>query len=222
MIQILNPFKAAEEVRKLKSDRKWALALMIFFVPGLLSVAGDGLIQQKTQSYTTRYVEEMGALTETQREAMENIQGFIATIGIVVGIVFIAVFWILKSVVFHVLAGIFGGKQAEISSTIHLIAYTYLPFIFKGLIDIYRGLTYELPSYEEFIYQIQHSDALFNFVREHNIFFIWSLILVAIVVREQYNLSKKKAALVVLIPYVVVWVAEFALTSIGIQSMGGV
>jgi hypothetical protein len=222
MIQILNPFKAAEEVRNLKSERKWVLALVIVFVPGLLSVAGNGLIQQKTQSYTTRYVEEMGALTETQRKAIENIQGFIATIGIVVGIVFIAAFWILKSVVFHMLARVFGGNQAEISSTIHLVAYAYLPLIFKGLIDIYRGVTYELPSYEEFMFQIQHSDALLNFIREHNMFFIWSLLLMAIVVREQYNLSKKKAALVVLIPYVVVWVAEFALTSIGTQSLGGI
>ncbi|KYK28188.1 MAG: hypothetical protein AYK19_00205 [Theionarchaea archaeon DG-70-1] len=221
MMKILLPWRAGEEFRKLKSEKKWVIALLAVFIPGLLSLAGGMLIQQKQQPLTNQYVEEMDVLTEAQREAMENIQGLTVVIGTVFGIVFIAVAWVLKSVVFHVFARILHGEQVEISSTIHLIAYTYLPFIFKGILDIFRGLTYQPPPYEEFMYQLQHPDVLLNFVREHNIFFIWALILMAIAVREQYNLSYKKAAVAVLLPYIVYIIAQIALTSLSGQLMGG-
>jgi len=221
MMKILLPWRAGEEFRKLKSEKKWVIALLAVFIPGLLSLAGGMLIQQEQQPLTNQYVEEMDVLTEAQREAMENIQGLTVVIGTVFGIVFIAVAWVLKSVVFHVFARILHGEQVEISSTIHLIAYTYLPFIFKGILDIFRGLTYQPPPYEEFMYQLQHPDVLLNFVREHNIFFIWALILMAIAVREQYNLSYKKAAVAVLLPYIVYIIAQIALTSLSGQLMGG-
>lgn len=223
MIQILNPFAAGRKFQHLKSERRWILALLIVFVAGGLTLVGDALIQQKSQHLTQQYIEEMAQLPEAQLEAFENIQGFLAVIGIVFGFVFIVVFWVGKSVIFHIVARFLGGEQAEISSIIHLIAYTYLPFIIKGFIDLYRGLTYQAPSYAEYVQQLQlqQSDALLNFVREHNIFLIWALILMVIAVREQYNLSNGKASIAVLIPNALAWIVEIGLVFLGTQFMGG-
>ena len=223
MLRILNPFWAGEEFQKLKLEKKWLIAIIIVLVPTVLSAAGNGLISQKMQEPLQQYMEEMGTLTGAQLEAMQNMQGFIAVIGIVVGIFMSLGLWAVKSVIFHFLAGIFGGEKADISSTIHLIAYTYLPLIFKGFIDLYKGFVYQAPSYEEFMSQLQSPDTLLNFVRNNlNIFLIWSLILIGIAVRTQFNLSRKKAALVVLIPYVLAWILQAALASLSSQMLGGI
>jgi len=123
MIQILNPFRAGQEFQKLKSEKKWILALVIVFVPGLLSLVGDSLIQQKVVNFSVQQMEEMG-LTETL-DASEIFQGLLWASMIFYGIIFILAAWILKSVVFHWFSKMLGGEKVEISSTIHLIAYTY-------------------------------------------------------------------------------------------------
>jgi hypothetical protein len=221
MLTLLNPWRAGREFRRLKSEKKWLVALIIVFVPGLLSLIGNNLIQQKTQVLANQYIEEMDILTEQQRAAVEDFQSIAIMVGIVVGIGLIPFYWIVKSTVFHVLARILRGGEADLSSAIHLIAYTYLPLIFKGFIDLLQGLTYKTPSYEEYIHQIETSDTLLTFVREHNIFFIWSLILMVIAVRELYTMSNKKAALVVILPYVVVLLLQIALQSMSRQLVGG-
>ncbi len=211
-----------QKFQELKTERKWVIALLIVFIPGLLSVTGNTLIQQKSQPYTQRYMEEIGTMTDEQLEAMENIQGFIGTITLVFGIIFILVFWILKSAVFHLAARFLGGEHAELFSTVHLIAYTYIPFIGKGIVDLYRGLTYQLPSYEEYWYQLQNPDILANFIREYfNIFVLCALPLMVIAVREQYNLSNKKAVVAVLVPYIGYWVIQLVLASVGARLLGG-
>lgn len=220
MIGVLNPFSAGREFQKLKSERKWLIAILLVFIPGLLSLAGELLIQRKSVGLTQAYIEEMGT-PAAQTEALGNIQGLIMVLGIVFGIIFIVLFWVLKSVVFHAFARAIGGEKVEISSTIHLIAYTYLPFIFRGLLDLYRGLTFQPPSYEQFMSELMHPDLLLNFIKEHDIFFIWALILMVIAVKQQYNLGKGKAAIVVLVPYIVAWVLEIALTTITSQFAGG-
>lgn len=182
---------------------------------------GNSFIQQKTQPLTQQYVEEMGTLTDAQLEAVQNIQSFVAVIGIIMGIILAAVYWVGKSFVFHVLAKGLGGEKAEISSTIHLMAYTYLPFIFKGILDVIKGYTYQAPSYQEFVYQLEHPDILLSFIREHNIFLVWALVLMVIAVWEQYSLSWKRAFLSVFIPYTVVWIVQIAMTFAGTQLIGG-
>ncbi|KYK32911.1 MAG: hypothetical protein AYK18_15270 [Theionarchaea archaeon DG-70] len=182
---------------------------------------GNSFIQQKTQALTQQYMEELGTLTEAQLDAVQNIQSFVAVIGIVVGIILAAVYWVGKSFVFHAFAKVLGGVKPEISSTIHLIAYTYLPFIFKGILDVYRGYSYQAPSYQEFVYQLEHPDILLSFIREHNIFLVWALVLMVIAVKEQYNLSWKRAFLSVFIPYTVVWIVQIAMTFAGTQLIGG-
>lgn len=219
----MNPFTAGEAFQTLKKEKKWIAAVFIVLLPALLTSIGDGLIQQKQQDLIYQYMEEQGTLSEEQLEAVEGIQGLMAGIGIVLGIILVLVFWVLKSVVFHVISGLFGKKGGvNISSTIHIIAYTYLPFMFKGILDIYRGAVYQAPSYEIFVQQIQTSDVLLNFVRDHNIFLVWALILMGIAVKEQYNLSKFKAVLVVLIPYSVAWILQIGLASMSSQLMGGI
>ncbi len=221
MLTILNPWRAGREFRRLKSEKKWLVALIIVFTAGLLSLIGNNLVQKKTQVLANQYIEEMGVLTEQQRAAVEDFQNIAVMVGVVVGIGLIPFFWVAKSTVFHVLARIFKGGETDLSSAIHLIGYTYLPLIFQGFIDLYRGLTYKIPSYEEYVHEIETSDTLLTFVREHNIFFIWSLILMVIAVRELYSMSNKKAALVVMLPYVVAWLLQFALQSMSRQLVGG-
>lgn len=213
MIQIMNPFRAAQELRKLKSEKKWIAALIIVFIPGLLSLVGNSLIQQKSQHFMSQYVEETSGFTETELMYWENLQEPLFAIVTVLSAIIIIVAWVFKSAVFHVLSRGLGGEKVGISSTIHLIAYTYLPFIFTGLLDVYRGLTYELPTYEEYVYQLENPDVLGEFVSLNSIFLIWALILMGIAVREQFNLSTMKASLVVLIPYIGYWVIAIALQS---------
>jgi hypothetical protein len=221
MLQVLNPFRVRKEFRRLKSEKKWMLALIAVFLPGLLSVVGSGLIQQKMQPLTNQYVREMGALTEAQVESMESIQSFIAVIGMVVGVIAIAVVWIGKSVIFHVIARVLGGEEVDVSSTIHIIAYTYLPLVFKGIIDIWNGLQYQPPPYEEFIRQLQNPDLVMTFVREHNLFFFWVVCLTIVAVKEQFSMSWKKSVVVVGIPYIVFEIIQILLASLGAQLAGG-
>lgn len=212
------PWKAKGEFQKLKSEKRWILALLAVFVPGLLSLTGSMLIQQKTQDLAMQMVEDMG-LAETQMEAVQNIQGFILAIGVVIGILSIPLFWVLKSVVFHVLSRILGSKEGGVASTMHLIAYTYLPFIFKGIIDLFKGLVYEAPTFEEYMQEMR-PDLFLTLFRTYNIFFWWAFILMVIAVREQYNLSKKKAVLIILLPYAAAGIIQVALTYVGMQ-LGG-
>lgn len=219
MLEIVNPFRAKEGFQKLKSQKNWILALLLVLIPGLLSLAGQVMIQQKTQALTLRLVEETG-MNEAQLDSFKSIQGLLTGITIVIGVAIIFIAWFLKSAVFHFFSGFMGGEKVELSSTLHLIAYTYIPFFFQGIIDLVKGMTFTTPSYEEFISQIQHPDVLLTFIRDHNIFMLWALALMIIAVREQYSLSTKKALIVVLIPYLVVWVVQIALASIGPQ-LGG-
>jgi hypothetical protein len=163
----------------------------------------------------------MGALTEAQVESMESIQSFIAVIGMVVGVIAIAVVWIGKSVIFHVIARVLGGEEVDVSSTIHIIAYTYLPLVFKGIIDIWNGLQYQPPPYEEFIRQLQNPDLVMTFVREHNLFFFWVVCLTIVAVKEQFSMSWKKSVVVVGIPYIVFEIIQILLASLGAQLAGG-
>jgi hypothetical protein len=198
------------------------VAVLLVFIPGVLTVAGNAMIQQKSQGLTTQYTGEMVTLTDQQKEAMQNIQGLAVMISVVFSIALIGVAWAVKSFAFHMSSKILGGAEASISSTLHLIAYTYIPFIFKGLLDLYKGLTYTPPPYEVFVQQIENPDILLNFVREHNVFFIWALVLMVIAVREQYTLSTRRALVAVAVPYAVYFVLGFLMSSIGSQLAGGI
>ncbi len=211
MLQILNPFKAGQESRKLKSEEKWVLALAIVLIAGWLITVGDGLILYKSQNLRNQYLEEeMGVLTK------ENLE-----IQIIFLVLFVPVSWVLKSVIFHVLSRILGGEEVKISSTIHLIAYTHLPCIFKGLLDIFLGLIYQPPSYEEFVYQLQNPNILFILIKEYNIFF-WAFILMVIAVREQYNLNTIRSFFVVFILYLGIWITQIVMISSGSLFRGGI
>ncbi|MGC1120687.1 MAG: Yip1 family protein [Candidatus Methanofastidiosia archaeon] len=222
ILGIVNPFRAKDQFQKLKSERKWMIALLLVFIPGVLTVAGNAMIQQKSQGLTNQYTEEIVTLTDQQKEAMQSIQGLAVMITVIFGIVLVGIAWAVKSFAFHLSSKILGGADASISSTMHLIAYTYIPFIFKGLLDIYRGLTYTPPPYEEFVRQIENPDILLNFVREHNVFFIWAFVLMVIAVREQYTLSTGRALVAVAVPYAVYFVLGFLMSSIGSQLAGGI
>ncbi|MGD2249053.1 MAG: YIP1 family protein [Candidatus Methanofastidiosia archaeon] len=196
MLQILNPFKAGKEIQKLKSERKWLLALAIVFAAGILSVAGRGLLLQKELVLRNQYIqEEMGAPVTLE-----------AGIYIMIFFILIPINWGLKSLIFHVFSRILGGEEEEISSTTHLLAYTYIPLIFKGFVDVFRGLTYQPPPYQEYVYQMQNPNIPLLFLKEYNIFFLWTFILMVIVLKVQYNISKLKAILVVFIPYLIYWI----------------
>ena len=204
MLQILNPFKAGQEFQKLKSEKKWIHALMIVFVAGLLTAAGKGIILLKSQDLNNQYLEEeMGVLTNGNLGAH-----------MIFLVVFVPASWIVKSVVFHVIARGLGGEKVEVSSTMHLIAFTHLPCIFKGLLDVFLGLMYQPPSYGEFVYQLHNPKILLIFAKEYNIFF-WAFTLMVIAVKEQYNLSNTKAFLTVSILYIAVWIIQIAMISSG-------
>ena len=207
MLQILNPFKAGQKFRELKSEEKWTVALAIVFIAGLLSVVADVLVFHKSLDLRIQYAAGRGCIS-----IKEEMQWVVTAFRIVFSIIFIPVAWGLKSVVFHVFSRNVDGEGDEVSSTMHVIAYTYLPFIFKGFLDVYKGLTYQTPSYKEFAYQLQNPHLFL--IKEYNIFFLWAFILMVIAIRERYNISNKRAFLVVLIPYVVYWII-IAITSFG-------
>lgn len=236
MLQILNPFKAGSEFQKLKSRKKWILALLFVLVPVLLSAAGNILIQKENQKLMQQMMEEGGFSSEERPRGPGQPRGPMGgmfrglfqgignpsasemmTLGIVLGILFTVVFWIVKSVIFHVGARVLGGEGVSISSTIHVMAYTYIPFVFKGVLDVVKGVIYEAPSpVEGLMFQPRDTDVLLNFVRNHfTIFMLWALFLMVIAVREQYSLSNKKALCVVLIPYIVAWILQMTVLPIG-------
>ncbi len=235
MLQILNPFKAGQEFQKLKSEKKWILALLLVLVPVLLSAVGNYLIQQKNQELIQQMMEERGVPTGERPEGrgprgpMGGIFGRLfqgtsgmspagtITLGVVLSILFALVFWVVKSVVFHTGARVLGGEGSSISSTIHVIAYTYIPFVFRGILDIVKGLAYDAPSsMGGIMFQPRNTDFLLNFVRNYfTIFVLWALFLMVIAVREQFNLSTKKAIAVVLIPYIVAWIIRMTIFPAG-------
>ena len=245
MLQILNPFKAGQEFQKLKSKKKWILALLFVFVPVLLSAVGNSLVQQKNQDFFQQMMEERGTQTDTPPERTGAARGpmrgimpgmgmlfqgggsasatQILVLGILISALSVAIFWILKSVVFHIMAKVLGGEGVGMSSTIHVLAYTYIPFVFKGILDVIQGLTYKTPSMMAGSMVRGDSSVFLNYVRDFfNLFVLWALFLMVIAIREQYNLSNKKAALVVLVPYAVAWIIRFAvLPSIGLFGFFG-
>jgi hypothetical protein len=195
VLQILNPFRAGEEFRKLKSERKWLSALTIIFIAGLLIVVGKGLVLQKELVLRNQYMEEMGMPVRI------SAGGQIIFLALLIPIA-----WGLKSVIFHAFSRVLGGEKVELSSTVHLLACTYIPYIFKGVFDVFMGLTYQSPAYEEYVNQLQNPNIPMLFFKEYNVFFLWAFILMVIALREQYNLSKLRALLVVFISYAIYWI----------------
>jgi hypothetical protein len=246
MLQILNPFKAGSEFQKLKSKRKWILAITIVIVPIILSSVGTYLVQKENQAFFQQMTEQQGSQSSTQPQRerpnrnpnpMRMIMPFggfriggttsssssgTVILGLILGILFALLFWVLKSVVFHIGSKILKGEGAKISSTIHMIAYTSIPFIFKGILDVIRGITYKGPSSMGTFMTQARTSLFLNFIRNHfTIFAVWALFLMIIAVREQYSLGNTKAFCVVIIPYIVLWVLQMTLLS-SIGFMGGV
>jgi hypothetical protein len=243
MLQILNPFKAGQEFQKLKTKKKWIVALAVVIIPVILSTVGNSLIQQKNQDLIQQLMEKKeegiqqppkeDTSDKKQSDARKAPLGPVARIfkvdrgqgggtttalvlGAALSLTLTLVFWVSKSVIFHMSSKVLGGEKVSISSTIHLLAYTYLPFVFKGILDIGKGLTYEAPSDFKELFQPQTTDVLIHFVRNYfNIFALWALFLIVIAVREQYSLGSKKAVIAVLIPYIVIWIVQVALISSG-------
>ncbi|MGC1120669.1 MAG: YIP1 family protein [Candidatus Methanofastidiosia archaeon] len=237
MFQILNPFKAGSEFQKLKSKRKWILAVTIVLVPTILSGVGNHLVQQENQASFQQLAEQQGGQTATPPQGggppgNPNPMGMIIpfgslqpggatsssgtiTLSLILGIIFALIFWVLKSVVFHIGSRIMRGEGAKISSTIHMMAFTSIPFIFKGILDVIKEITHDAPSsMETFMTQTGTSSLFLNFIRNHfTIFVVWALFLMVIAVREQYSLGNKKAFCVVLVPYIAVWVLQMTLFS---------
>jgi hypothetical protein len=245
MLQILNPFKAGQEFQKLKSKKKWIFALVFVFVPVVLSTVGNNLVQQKNQEFIQQNMEEFTAPEGTPPEGRDaprrqpgipllgpvnrmfqvGTSGGMGTanitLALALGLALAAVYWVLKSVVFHLGSKILGGEKAIISSTIHLIAYTYIPFVFKGILDIIEGVLYEVPTSMQEFSQLR-TDMFLNYVSNYfNIFVLWALFLMIIAVREQYTLSNKKAALIVLISYIVAWILQIVILP-SVNLFGGI
>jgi len=239
MLQILNPMKAGQKFQELKAKKKWILALIIVLLPILLSQIGNVLIQQKNQDVFNQIIEERGFSNErnpSRAPGMVRIpmgqMGFNQNAGIgssqssilliTVGIISALVFWIVKSGIFHLFSRILGGAAVNLSSTIHLIAYTYLPFIIKGILEIIKGIMYKAPSSPQELMMARSGGVLMNFINDRfNIFVIWTLILMIIAIKVQYELGTKKALLVVLIPYIVVWILQLTVLSSGMMFLGG-
>jgi hypothetical protein len=177
VIQVLTPVTAGDAFQSLKSERKWVTALVIVFTAGLLIAVGKGLILEKELHLRNQY---MGVEISLERQ-------------LIFFVVLIPLTWGLKSVVFHAGSRILGGEKVEVSSTVHLMAYTYVPFIFKGIVYICRGLLYQPPVYEEFVYQLENPAILLSFIKEYNIFFLWAFSIMVIAVKEQYNLGTTRA-----------------------------
>jgi hypothetical protein len=243
MLQILDPFKAGEKFQELKTKKKWILALIIILLPVLLSQMGNVLIQQKNQDVLQQIMEERefsdegppsrgpgggGGIMPLPMGRMEFSQGGglgssqTTVIIMITGILSALVFWVLKSGVFHVFSRILGGAQVNLFSTIHLIAYTYLPFIIKGILEIIQGIIYQAPSSPQELMMSHSGGALMNFINDRlNIFVIWAIILTIIAIKAQYTLGNKKALLVVLIPYIVVWILQLTILSSGFMFLEG-
>jgi hypothetical protein len=237
MLQILNPFKAGSEFQKLKSKKKWILAVTIVLVPTVLSSVGNHLVQQENQASFQQMTEQQGGQSATPSQGggppgNPNPMGMImpfgglqtgettsssgnVTLTLILGIVFALIFWVLKSVVFHIGSRVMRGEGAKISSTIHMMAFTSIPFIFKGVLDVIKGITHDASSsMGAFITQAGTYSLFLNFIRNHfTIFMVWALVLMVIAVREQYSLGNKKAVCVVLVPYIAVWVLQMTLFS---------
>lgn len=211
MLQILNPFRAGQEFQKLKSEKKWMLALVIVFVPGLLSIAGHGLVQQEKLEFSRQLAKEWGIFTRGEIEERQDSLTLYVVIGIVFSILFIPVDWVMASVLFHGFAKILGGEEVHISSTIHVIAYTYLPWVFLGLWGLYRGATCQpiSPAHIEEGIVLFHLEYVVT-----RIFGVWVFILRAIAVRELYNLSNRRAVIVVLVSNVAYSIISWGLNVI--------
>ncbi len=201
MLQLLNLLKAGQTFRELKSEEKWTVALAIILIVGVLFGIADGLVVHKTLGLRRQYA---GGVGYTLIKA--EMQWMVTATRIIFSVLLIPVALTIKSIVFHVFSRYLGGEGDRVFTTIHMMAYTYLPFIFKGVVEVYNGLTYQPPSYEEFVYQLRHPHLPSAFLREYNIFFLWAFILMVIAVRERYNINSKRAFLVVLIPYIAYWI----------------
>lgn len=233
MFQILNPLKAGSEFQKLKSRRKWILAVTIALIPTLLSTVGRYLVQQENQAVMQQLMEERSAAEgqpPREREVRTSVRilpfgmfqggGSMSStgmmvLGIILGTGFAVIFWVLKSAVFHLGSKVLGGEKVNISSTIHVIAYTYIPFVFKGILDVVKGVIYQAPtSMEGLMFQTRSTSAVLNFIGNHlTIFVVWALFLMIIAVREQFSLSNKKALCLVLIPYIAAWILQLTILS---------
>ncbi|MBU7037047.1 MAG: YIP1 family protein [Theionarchaea archaeon] len=201
VLAILNPLTAGEAFRRLAPEESWKKPLIIVLVAGLLSAAGIALVYDKTESLRSAYlVKEMDVTIRDEVWSVMTVTKFATSLLLVV------LGWGTKSVAFYSMGRLFKGTPGSISSTVRLMGYTYLPLIIKGLVDVYRGVTYELPSYEEYVSSLRTPDVLETFSDPFSVFLLWAIVLMILAVRQQYNLGNVKAILAVLIPYGIYWI----------------
>ncbi|MBU7043331.1 MAG: YIP1 family protein [Theionarchaea archaeon] len=238
MFRVLNPFRAGEKFQELKLKKRWRLALVIVLLPVLLSQIGNELIQQKNQDVLQQIMEERefpdkgtppqgpgrgGGMIPLPMERIGNNQGRMGESGhssvilIITGILSTLIFWMIKSGIFHIFSKILRDAQITFTSTLHLIAYTYLPFIIKGILELIQGILYKTPSSPHELMIASSNGFLMNFINDHlNLFVIWAILLTINAIKVQYALETKKALLVVLIPYIIAWILQLTILSSGI------
>jgi len=118
-------------------EKRFGEALAIVTIAAIISSLTSYIIAPIVLESIRERILEIGSLTEEQIEVMLNmtyygmlISPFITTL----------VFWLIISVVLHILSALFGG-EGSFGNLAKLVAYSYIPVIILCPISIY--LSYE-------------------------------------------------------------------------------
>ncbi|MFQ6088754.1 MAG: Yip1 family protein [Candidatus Methanofastidiosia archaeon] len=206
-LRILNPFWAREEFKRLSEEKKnWLIPIGILLLIIILAIIAGQIINPKLQPVVNEYLSR--SMDPQQLETVEKFSKISNVIGIVIIVITVFLGWLLKSVLIHTISSFLGGATVKFKDSLNLMGYTYLPIIFHKIFGIYQAVNFEPPkTYEELIALTKEQTmSLLGFVKNYaNIWILWSIFLVVMLLKSHYKLSTRKALSVALICYIIIW-----------------
>ncbi|WP_456329200.1 Yip1 family protein [Archaeoglobus sp.] len=188
-------------------EKGFGEALAIVIVAAVISSLASYIVAPMVLENVRERISEVGTLTNEQIEAMLNmtyygmlISPFVATL----------VFWLIISVVLHILSALFGG-EGSFGNLAKLVAYSYIPVIILSPISIY--LSYE--TTEQVLYGLKSSllpNTILGIATT-----LWQAVYWTFAVKNARNLDLRNSAIVsgiVFIAYILLTMSSLIFSSL--------
>ena len=194
---ILEPQKAFEEIREAKDSKNYLLLGIGIVITAALLSSISGLILQPIIDYS--------GLPGASQEMVESMQSSKLVWMVLGAVIFTPLVLLVKTGVFHFMSWMFGGK-GTFKKLLAGIAFASVPALFAGVIQIatafyFKSVLASISVMELASYTSPGLTTPLGIL--YTLLVLWSIGLAVYALKEIYELKLNKAAVCVLLPYLV-------------------
>jgi hypothetical protein len=221
-------FHPRQNVASMMAEGKpaWLMPMLAVSVSFLLSTIVGGFLRARAAAMgqTTLPVDWQWWSPDMQTKYMQAIQAtqgpvFVYIIPIVTGLAKLWLVWAIISGLLHLFSTLLGGRGA-MAMALNIAAWSSLPFFIRDLLRIVFMLIVKAPIASPGLSGLTNILFLSKLLANVDLFMVWYAVLLAITLVVTDKLSKKKAALAVVIVLAIVLLAQAGLGALS-ASLGG-